>query len=118
MGVQIPPPLPIRSSGLVVRTPDCHSGERGFKSLLFRLCDYRLIGKTGGFQPSNLSSSLSGRFCASLAQLAEQLPCKQLVEGSMPSGGFCGVVVQRVRILDCDSGDAGSTPAHPSIIEG
>lgn len=58
------------------RTLACHARERGFESLLFRLCDCRLTGKTGGFQPSNLSSSLSGRLRASLAQLEERLPCK------------------------------------------
>lgn len=71
----------------------CHGRDRRFKSFMLRLCDHRLIGRIEDFQSSNLSSSLSGRFCASLAQLVEQLPCKQLVEGSMPSGGL------RVRSL-------------------
>lgn len=87
MGVQIPPPLPIRSSGLVVRTLACHARERGFDSLLFRLCDYRLTGKTGGFQPSNLSSSLSGRLC--LLRIMAIIPVLYSGDvGSTPSGGF------------------------------
>ena len=46
------------------------------------------VGRAAGFDPVGpWFESMIRRQFAALAQLAERLPCKQWVEGSIPSGG-------------------------------
>ena len=78
----------LRSISVAVNTSPCHGEDHGFDSRMLRQRSLRLSVRTRGFHPRKRGSTPLGtaiNYYGPLAQLVEQFPFKEWVDGSSPS---------------------------------